>query len=112
MTSTPSLPPWLQPDPQVETKEAGVIEDGMDYENRLFHYAYATRHDLHFLEYRLLERMNIFHLQNKLARLKGSVWKEQKASDSEMDELKTTLHEYGKFGFELMKHCPRSLAMA
>lgn len=97
MTSTPTLPAWLQPEPQVETKPAGTIEDGMDYEERLFHYTYSTRHDEpHFLEYRLLQRMNIFHLQNKLALLKGSTWKDQKAVESDMDELRTTLHHYGE----------------
>ncbi|KAJ9614774.1 hypothetical protein H2204_014472, partial [Knufia peltigerae] len=97
MASTPVLPAWLQPEPHIETKQAGFIKEGMTYEDRLFHYTYSSRHDeLYFLEYRLLERMNIFHLQNKLARLKGSCWEKQTAVplDSDSDDLRITLHQY------------------
>lgn len=98
MSSAPTLPAWLQPKLQVETKSAGVIEDDMAYEDRLFHYAFATRYDdLHLIEFRLQQRMIVFHLQNKLARMKGCTWKKQKAADSEMEELRSTMHHYGEF---------------
>jgi hypothetical protein len=96
MIST-AMPSWLQPETKVETKTPGVIDDGMTYDERLFHYSYATRRDeLHLLEFRLLQRMNIFNLQNKLARLKGSCWGIQALADSEMNEMRDTLHQYGK----------------
>ena len=66
-----SKPLWFVEQPSTENPKLGVIEDPMNYGERLFHYTYATRHDdVHFLEYRTLHRYNIFHLQNQLAKLK------------------------------------------
>ncbi|ETI27969.1 hypothetical protein G647_00418 [Cladophialophora carrionii CBS 160.54] len=98
MGSSQVDPGWLPPDNKAEAIEAGVIKEGMSYEDRLFHYTYATRYDeLHFLEWRLLQRINIFNLQNKLARLKGTYWTKQQVSNSESDELRSTLHQYGEY---------------
>ena len=69
----------------------------MTYNERLFHYTYASQQDeVHFMEFRILQRLNIFRLQNKLAELKASCWKELKPSDVDFENLKTTLHDYGK----------------
>ena len=58
-------PAWAATLPSAETQKPGVIEDTMDYGERLFHYTYATRHnDFHTIGYRTLHRYNIFHLQN------------------------------------------------
>lgn len=87
---------WHSP-PVAETPNLGVIEENMSYDERLFHYTYATRYDdVHFMEYRILHRLNIFHLQNKLAKLKGVCWTDHKLSDEKLTEMKTTLHEYSK----------------
>lgn len=93
-----SQPSWLVKRPSAETQKLGVIEDTMNYGERLFHYTYATRHDdVHFLEYRTLHRLNIFHLQNQLAKLKGSCWTEHDVPNATLEELKNTLHDYSKY---------------
>src|SRR5437764_5294045 len=97
MASASMPPAWLKPQLINTTKTAGMIEDNMSYDERLFHYTYATRHgEMHFLENRTLQRMNIFRLQNKVASLKGACWTEQKVSEADWDGIKTTLHDYSK----------------
>ena len=72
-------------------------EINIQYGERLFHYTYATRHeDAHFLEYRVLHRLNIFHLQNRLAELKGSCWTKHDVSGTNLLGLKNKLHDYSK----------------
>ena len=84
--------------PSAETQKLGVIEDSMDYGERLFHYTYATQHDdVHVVGYRALHRYNIFHLQNQLAKLKGSCWTKHDVSDETLVDLKNTLHDYSKY---------------
>ena len=81
-----------------ETHKLGVIEDTMNYGERLFHYTYSTRHDdVHFLEYRTLHRYNIFHLQNQLAKLKGSCRSKRDLTDENLGGLKTKLHDYSPY---------------
>ena len=93
-----SQPAWFVTLPSAETQKLGVIEDTMNYGERLFHYTYATRHDdVHFLAYRTLHRYNIFHLQNQLAKLKGSCWTKRDVTDATLGDLKNTLHEYSKY---------------
>jgi hypothetical protein len=90
-------PNWF-PNAQKAKPTPGKFEDGMDYSQRLFHYAYASQTDeLHIVENRLLQRLNIFHLQNKLAKLKGAVWGDMSASDDDLDNLKSTLHDYSEY---------------
>ena len=92
-----SQPAWLHPPPPEETQKLGVIEDDMNYGERLFHYTYATRHDdVHFLEYRMLHRLNIFCLQNRLAMLKGSCWTNHDICEKDLVDLRETLHGYSK----------------
>jgi hypothetical protein len=78
--------------------EAGVLKDGMIYDQRLFHYSYAAAAaaDAHFLAFRGLQRLNIVHLQNKLGRLKSTVWKDMAASDDILAKLEITLHQYSE----------------
>jgi len=91
-----ATPAWFIP-PAPVAKKLGVIEDGMDYDERLLHYTYATQqHELHFMEFRILQRLNIFRLQNRLARLKGNVHANLRAYESDADKLEATLHSYGK----------------
>jgi hypothetical protein len=91
------VPAWLYPKPAAEPPKLGEILDNMGYDQRLFHHTFATQNDdVHFLEYRILHRLNIFHIQNRLAKLKGSCWKDKKASEADLSELKTTLHDYSK----------------
>lgn len=97
MAAAGSRPAWLHPPPPVESQKLGTIEDNMNYGERLFHYTYATRNDdVHFLGYRMLHRLNIFRLQNQLAKLKGSSWTKHDISDTDLLELKNTLHDYSK----------------
>lgn len=96
MAADASRPSWLQ-SPQVarSQKRLGVVEDDMRYGEKLVHYTYATKHDdLHLLEYRSLHRLNIFCLQNRLARLKGHFLEKIDVSDEESLEIENTLHRY------------------
>jgi hypothetical protein len=75
----------------------GKFEDGMDYFQCLFHYAYTSRTDeVHVVENRMLHRLNIFHLQNELAKLKGSIWTDMNASEDNLIKLRELLHEHGR----------------
>ena len=98
MANTTAVPTWFPVKASGTVKELGVISDGMGYSERLFHYAYASQiNGVDFMEYRLLQRINIFRLQNELAKLKAACWTNLDADDGKMDQLKTTLHDYGKF---------------
>ena len=78
-------------------KQLGVIEDDMEYGERLVHYTHATQNDeVHVLEYRSLHRLNIFCLQNRLAKLKGRYLEKVNVSDAGSVELEQTLRRYSK----------------
>ncbi|KAH0438899.1 hypothetical protein CcaCcLH18_03045 [Colletotrichum camelliae] len=71
------------------------IRDDMDYAERIFHYAWQSGNDEpHILEYRMLNRINLFHLQNELAKLKAAVWTDCSAEEGDLAKLRTTLHDY------------------
>lgn len=105
-------PAWFVKRPSAETPNPGVIEDTMDYGERLFHYTIATGHDdVHFLEYRTLHRLNIFHLQNQLAELKGSYWVKGDVPHGTLGELKIKLHDYSRYlDLEMLNHKKFNLA--
>lgn len=99
MASPVPLPAWFHPLPLTEPQQLGVTENDMNYGERLFHYTYGTRHHehVHYLEYRMLHRLNIFHLQNRLAELKGKSWAHHDLSDAGLLDLKDRLHDYSKY---------------
>ena len=98
MAAAAPQPAWLYTAPAADTPELGIIDDSMSYGERLFHYTYATRHDdVHFLEYRMLHRLNIFNLQNRLAKFKGSCWTRHDVQETELLDLKDMLHDYSKY---------------
>ncbi|KAJ9623419.1 hypothetical protein H2203_005678 [Taxawa tesnikishii (nom. ined.)] len=73
----------------------GRIEDGMSYEERLFHHAYRVGYeDPDFLMFRGLQTLNIINLQNELARCKADIWTKQAASEDSLQRIKRTMHEY------------------
>ena len=77
---------------------AGILKNGMKHSERLFHHTYASlTEDMQFLEFRLLQRLNLVQLQNELARHKASVWKDMEASESELKAIRRTLSDYGEF---------------
>jgi|SRR5580700_11828258 hypothetical protein len=77
--------------------QPGMILPGMDYAQRLFHYTYSTAEDRpFFMEFRLLQRLNLIDLQNELARSKAAVWNGMRASKSDLQTLRITMHEYGE----------------
>ena len=79
----------------------GMLKDGMTYSQRLFHHTYASQtEDAHFLEFRLLQRLNLVQLQNELARHKGAIWKNMEASEDDMRCLRVTLSDYGEYVFK------------
>ena len=97
-STTAAVPAWFPVKAASTVKEIGVITDGMEYSERLFHYVHASQvHDVDFMEYRLLQRINIFRLQNELAKVKAACWTKLDADDGKLDQLKTTLHDYDKF---------------
>ena len=76
---------------------AGLIKDGMRYSQRVFHHTYACQsEDVQFLEFRLLQRLNLVQLQNELARHKAAIWEGMEASEEELKAVRGTLHDYGK----------------
>ena len=98
MAAPVSQPAWNATLPSAETQKLGVIEDTMDYGERLVHYTYNTRHDdVHIVSYRTLHRYNIFHLQNQLAKLKGSCSTKRDVTDETLVDLKNTLHDYSRY---------------
>lgn len=69
----------------------------MSYAARLFHYTYGkTNSEVLFLEHRTLRRLNLFALQNQIARLKGAFSERQEASEKDLEALKSALHDYSK----------------
>ena len=75
----------------------GVITEKMTYSQRLFHHTYASQNeDAHFIEFRLLQRLNLVQIQNELAQFKGDIWTKMGASQEEMKNLRVTLREYGE----------------
>ena len=67
-----------------------------DYEEQLFRYSYDSyNEEPHFMEFRLLQLLNIVGIQNDLAKHEAVVRKDMRASSAKMKELRTTLHEYG-----------------
>ena len=81
-----------------EEVQPGMILPWMDYPQRLFHYTYASSDEnLLFMEFKLLQRLNITEIQNDLAKCKASVWKGMSASRQDMINLRTTLGDYSKF---------------
>jgi hypothetical protein len=77
--------------------QPGMLLPEMSYEQRLFHYTYSTADEkLLFMGFRLLQRLNLVHLQNELAQLKSAVWKDMSADRKDLKKLRVTMHEYGK----------------
>jgi hypothetical protein len=81
---------------QFNTVKPGMILPGMDYAQRMFHYTYSSADEILFMEFRLLQRLNLVELQNELARIKAAVWSEMSASEGDLKKLRITMHEYGK----------------
>jgi len=65
-------------------------------EKRLFHLSYnLCDEEPSFMEFRLLQLLNIVDIQYDLARDEATVRKDMRASNAKMKELRTKLHEYG-----------------
>jgi len=67
------------------------------YDHRLFRYLSADRArmlELVFADFEKLQRLNISHLQNGLARIAGAVAGAMTASDKDMKKIETTLEKY------------------
>jgi hypothetical protein len=82
----------------VMAQKPGKFVPGMSNAQSLFHYSFQMEKlgvKAHFLEFGTLQRMNIVDLQNKLAIIKGNVWKDMSAPDEIMKELRETLKDYG-----------------
>ena len=89
-------------EPDTVLPGAGRIKDGMTYDQRLFHYTWdAGRDEPYFMAFRNLQRLNIVHLQNELAKKKRDILKKMAASKQDMEDLKTLLRDYCMFSIPL-----------
>lgn len=97
MESATERPAWA-PRPDAELQQPGAITPDMTSGQRLYHHSHATaNHPLHCLEFRVLQRMNILRLQNKLATLKGTCSEKKQLDPADEDTMGRTLHEYGQY---------------
>lgn len=74
-------------------------KDSLSYEARLFDHSWDSRAystGLPLLKYDTLLRMNIVHIQNELAKLKGTIITPDKTKPEELGRLRGLLHDYGK----------------
>lgn len=77
--------------------QPGMSLPNMNYDQRLFHYTYSIADEKSsFMSFRLLQRLNLVHLQNELAQLKINVWKNMSASPEDLVTLRRTMSEYGR----------------
>ena len=73
-----------------------MITHDMEYDERLFHYSYdSCDKEPSFMEFRILQLLNIVGIQNDLAKHEAGVRKDMRVSTARMKELRTALHEYG-----------------
>lgn len=71
----------------------------MKYSQRLYRYAAGAEQaneDPHFMIFRELQRVNIIHVQNELARYKAIVRSAESASAEDLSHLRKLVHDYGK----------------
>jgi hypothetical protein len=83
-----------------ETERSGnsVAEkpDSQDLKKRLIDYAktsFDQKH--HFIEFRLLQWLNLVEIQYDLAKQTTTLWADPSRISVEKQSLRTTLHEYG-----------------
>ncbi len=88
-----------------EIQETVEQTHDVSYEERLYHYVLGSVDDrLSFMEFRLLQRLNLVELQNELARIKVKVWNQKGASEHTMEKLRTSMHAYGMNPLHLNSH--------
>ncbi|KAF7923195.1 uncharacterized protein EAE98_007900 [Botrytis deweyae] len=75
--------------------DVGIVKDEMSEAERLFHYSYAARSEEPcFLAFRGLQILNITHLQLELAKKKGAIRTNNTASNTDIQDLASILHQY------------------
>ena len=80
-----------------DSPQLGSCDPSMTYSQRLFHHTYASQNEgAHFMEFRLLQRINLVQLQNELSQMKGRVWTKLDISETDLKELRVKLREYGE----------------
>lgn len=85
-------------DAVVELGEPSILDAKKSHEEKLFEYAKnVSIAEPHFLEFRLLQRLNLAQIQNELAQCKGQILAGSSASEKELKKLRVILHEYGEF---------------
>jgi hypothetical protein len=68
---------------------------GMDYWKQLIHYGHKVQRDDPVLaEFATLQRLNLVHIQNRLAEIKADIADHRTTSETQMEELRRLLHEY------------------
>ncbi|KAI2842454.1 hypothetical protein CBS147343_10571 [Aspergillus niger] len=79
----------------MELPPDSVALEEMSYTERYLRYTYATgNEEPYFLTFRGLQRLNLVHLQNKLAQKKSVIWKGKEGTEESINDLTSTLHAY------------------
>jgi hypothetical protein len=77
--------------------QPGTILPGMNYEQRIFHYTcHSADERMLFMEFGILQRLNLIEFQNELAQIKGAIGIGMSASAGNIQKLRVTMREYGK----------------
>lgn len=75
----------------------GQITEGMTHEQRLFHHGIASMNDQpSFMQFWLLQKINLIEVQNDLAKLRGKIFNERAVSSQTAKDLKMLMHDYGQ----------------
>lgn len=80
-----------------DKSDRGESDRGESHGERLFKYTFDEgRQEARFLIFRGLQLMNIFNLQNELARLKHVIMTTKTATSQQTESLTKVLHNYSK----------------
>jgi len=117
LTITP--PPHIPHAPHAPHTPAPVTSSAQDltsndrpYGGRLFDHAWESQAhsaDLPLLSFDTLQRTNIIHIQNELAKLKGAIFTKETIETSDLERMRTLLHHYSKLAYFLPVPCVKEL---
>lgn len=99
ITAPPHTPHTPAPLPN---SAQAVSSNDSPYGARLFDHAWESQAhsaDLPLLSFDTLQRTNIVHIQNELAKLKGAIFTKETIETSEMERMRTLLRDYSKLAY-------------
>ncbi len=97
MTTARPAPPQTPQAPHTPAEDKLLLNaSDSSYGARLFDHAWGNNSaDLPLLAYDTLQRTNIVHIQNELAKLKGRIFNNGKIEADERESLRSLLRDYG-----------------